>query len=676
MPRLRSSDLTLAALVFAARALLADSTLCVTAADDIRSTARCTSVSASSATVETAIVERRYVWRDESGHELWLGRIKAGETSVSRTGEIAIQLQLSGAKPRPWPVGVALDISDEKRRRWNVELPAKDVEAPLVVHLPGGRYDLRLTAEGYEVLRQSGLAASATIRESIKPAARVTATVITPESTPVAFAALRAECEGRSLCETAVDGKLTCYFPSPLPKTLCIDGPTTGRKRIVVDPKQLDLDLGTIVLRPGTTLIAEASQWIELPRGSTVTLMKKGQALEKRPITTSATFEGLESGAYELLIQGREPAQRLTIPLTVAVAPEQRVPIDFTPFKLVGVVRTGDKVLPDAEIELQESNWQTTIRSDERGRFNLELWAPATFAVLVTGGTLREPYGTMRRATLEDSDWTIDIPKRRIIGRVTDAKTGEPVSGATVRMQSDDGSVHQNRNVVTEDDGAYELSAVGEGTHTLRVSAPGYLVSEQEPIKLSKTDDERRLDVRLTRGKQVQLTVVDENGTARPGALVVDLPRVFNADEHGRTTIVVPERGTETVYVLPAEGSLAVVHIGDDREEVTVRVANPTGAIRVSAQRGEGEPVAGAWARVRWNGELLPRDIVGQIARLRHTRALTDASGELLLDRLPPGVYDLCLEPRMGVCDGGGAVWSHVAVTAGETHVQLRYASQ
>jgi Carboxypeptidase regulatory-like domain len=662
---------TLAALLAALWPSLAVAgSLCAAAGDDLRKPALCIDVAGENAVVAASDTARRYVWRDRT--TLWLGTIKPGQTTVTQQSGTPITLQVTGATSRPWPVDVTVEVVHAQWGRWIVPLTSTDVAHAVTMHVPAGATTVTLRAPGYEPL----ITTATNIRESLRPALRVTARVVDSANAPVPFASLRKNCEGKPLCETDVQGKLACDLLSPVPASVCIEGPNAGRSRAAIDPRKLDTDLGTIVLRRGTTLVAEVPPYLEFPAGTTVTLLRKQQALETRPAQAPIAFEDVEPGDYTLLLQGPQPGQHATIAVTVAAAREQKVTLDVTPYKLTGLVRAGDKPVGAAEVQLEEKGWSVQLHTNEEGRFETQLWAPAMFAVFVSTPSLSEPWGTMKHAAIDESDWTLDIPDHKIIGRVTDAQTAAPIPRATVRIQSDDGAVHANRNVLTDDSGNYELPAVSAGTHTIRVSAPGYLVSDGATFRMQPDEREQRADFGLTRGRAVRVTVVNEQGAPRAGALVVDLPRVMHSDESGSVTVVVPERGNETVYVLPAEGSLAVAHIADAADSVSLPVPNPAGAIRLIAVRDEGQPLSGAWARLRFNGDLLPRDIVGQIARLHGTSPTTDAQGQLLLPLLPAGMYELCLETRVGSCDTPSAAWSRVPVTSGEVVVTERYASR
>ena len=122
-----------------------------------------------------------------------------------------------------------------------------------------------------------------------------------------------------------------------------------------------------------------------------------------------------------------------------------------------------------------------------------------------------------------------------------------------------------------------------------------------------------------------------------------------------------------TLYVMPVEGSIAVVHllIDNDAKPVDVVVGRPTGALRIVARDDEGKLSQGA-VILRLNGDLIPLDMVGR----RYEMAPGfDAAGERVLERLPPGAYEVWVVLGYGPLPAQPG--ARAGISAGEERVQV-----
>src|SRR2546425_3807570 len=79
----------------------------------------------------------------------------------------------------------------------------------------------------------------------------------------------------------------------------------------------------------------------------------------------------------------------------------------------------------------------------------------------------------------------------KIVGKVTDAQTGEPIINANILV------VGTQRGSVTDIDGKYTIIAVPGGTVTVRASILGYATAEVRDLKIG-VDQTTTLDFRLT----------------------------------------------------------------------------------------------------------------------------------------------------------------------------------
>ena len=174
-------------------------------------------------------------------------------------------------------------------------------------------------------------------------------------------------------------------------KFVCIEHPQYGRKRIPVDPNQTDVDLGSVTLAHAGRIEVAASPYLELPKGTTVALVRKRREVEKKALEGIVAFEDVDPGDYNLLVAGPEPLQHKVIPIRVAELEEKKIAVEISPYKLTGEVRFGDAALPNAKLELMERDWTGKLAADDHGQFAAQMWDAAEFAALVTGGVLGDP---------------------------------------------------------------------------------------------------------------------------------------------------------------------------------------------------------------------------------------------------------------------------------------------
>jgi hypothetical protein len=625
---------------------------------------------------------RRFLFIHDARQGFVIGIQPPRQTAVNlETGGGALQLVLDGAKVRGWPVETKFEIANAARESWRWTFSAEQVKQAITIVLAPGEYTYSLTADGHEFLKKTfTMPAGRPHAENItlRPTLRIAAHAISSRANEVvAFPTMTADCE-RKLCEGTVNGDVRCDVPRSA-KTICIEHPQYGRKRIAVDPAQTDLDLGDVTVNHGARVTVAPSPDVELPKGTTVALLKKRRELERHPLDTLALFEDVDPGDYRLLVAGPEPLQRKIIPLKLAESADQRVVVAITPFKLTGDVHYGDSPIPNARIELMEHDWKSQLEADDHGKFAAQMWDAAEFATLITGGVLTEPFGMMKRVSESDSDWSIRIPDRAIRGTVRDSASGTPIAGATIVIESVGTETHFNRRVESDAHGAYAISGATDGDHTLTVKAADYCVSDPISVHLGEGDGSRTLDFTLSRGVSIELAVADASGAPLSGAAVVDdvtpdgarTRRILMTERDGRVRVPLPAGARKMIYVIPRNGSIAVELLSEPHGEPhEIRVVVPAGdcAIRLRALLDSGQPLTGLVPRVRLNGVAIPDAVMRLYAQLSGISLTTDAAGEVVLPRIPAGLYELTLDKR-------GNDWTRIALASGETTVVQRFTS-
>ena len=177
-----------------------------------------------------------------------------------------------------------------------------------------------------------------------------------------------------------------------------------------------------------------------------------------------------------------------------------------------------------------------------------------------------------------------------ITGRVYDAETKEPLAKAflfesAAILNDQQHKVQFGGNVRTDDAGNFTVLAARPGRYELRFNDTDYL-PKNVIVDIAEDDGSKQADFAVERGTAQALVLRWPDGAPIPGATVYD---------------------------------------GD--------------ALRIVAVDSDGKP-SGGIPVLRLNGELIPLEIV---MRRYGPFAVFDAAGERVLDRHPPGAYDVWL---------------------------------
>lgn len=152
---------------------------------------------------------------------------------------------------------------------------------------------------------------------------------------------------------------------------------------------------------------------------------------------------------------------------------------------------TGDRVRflgPEFKLRLTDRDF-TTLQPNETFTQTVNLVRDPTSGApryqLVSSGTysitaVYEPFRGIQASTSNTITFTVGAGGS-ISGTVTNATTGQPISGATIKAM-------QNGNVLdtatTDGSGNYTFPELPPGTYTLEASAPGFLRSTQEDVQV------------------------------------------------------------------------------------------------------------------------------------------------------------------------------------------------
>jgi protocatechuate 3,4-dioxygenase beta subunit len=382
-------------------------------------------------------------------------------------------------------------------------------------------------------------------------------------------------------------------------------------------------------------------------------------------------IENLTPGTYEVVRQPGADAAGPTRKMA-EIRAEETTTVDFDGTSRItvrGHVLKGDTPLPNTSIVLlaldpASPGEMKSLRADAQGAYEIGLdHAGAYQASVGTAATGRAPAGrsTVRIVVADQPEVEQDIvlQANSISGRVIDAG-GMGIKGATVAGTRDSagaGDASRSATAPSGADGSYRLDAVDAGTYRVLARAIGYRAADAYPVVVSEDTPNPTADLTLERGWILKGRVVDPQGRALAGAMVViAVPGQAesgalstNSDSSGAFRITAPADGPMSVTAFANGWAPAVLDdvpppAGPDDAPVVVQ-ATAGGALRIRVTDSRGQPLAGERLASRPEPLYPGSDTVAQRAPL----PLTDGDGVALLTLLVPRSYVITIPGRRGV---------------------------
>lgn len=657
--------------------------------------AACTNTTGLEIAVEPAEKERLFVWTSADGATAHVGVIapKAAAVKIDPAGASTMRVSIDTARA-PLP-DVTISVAGKEQWRWVLD-PKSAVRLRRIV-VPRGRYSIRLVAEHHRTLTRGQIAAMeeavdlGELRLQPLPAAR--GTVVDAEEKPVAEAIVMRP-DGSTCATSNEQGAFVCELREPFPEALVVSKAGYGPRELQLEREiDADVDLGRVVLGRGRKLAltivlpeeqkASVALWHDAERRYDHSKLKSHELTAREQ---EVEFD-VAQGKYLVVIEGDEPFERLETPIEIKDEDVSRT-ITVEPFRVVGSVLFGEDPLQEGTMEViaPEHSWRVTLPV-QNGAFHATMWQRGTLAAFVSSKPLGISELVQSPALGDDpSRWDVRIAKRMIVGRVFDAETKEPVSRAELSLTAEmEGGAKFYTSVKIDPDGSYRILAARPGTYSIRVSSAEH-VPHMTDLRITAEERTRTHDVALERGVMQPLEIVTPAGAPIANAHLLEGVQpdrvnpqfMYQADAAGRFALRGRPGETRLLYVVPRDGSFAVVRVqiprsSDAARPVQVVVAPGVGSLRVRSVDAD-EKLAPRGLLFRYNGEFVP----GAIARFALGEMPgTGPTGEAVLSRLPAGAYELWAlggpADEEAIIASGGTLRTPVRVglSAGEQSVTL-----
>jgi protocatechuate 3,4-dioxygenase beta subunit len=172
-----------------------------------------------------------------------------------------------------------------------------------------------------------------------------------------------------------------------------------------------------------------------------------------------------------------------------------------------------------------------------------------------------------------------------LIGKVVDADSGRPVTGADVTVATGALGLH-TREAVTGPQGRFEVEGVVGSEQSLYVDADGYVIAGP----LVQTEDGVPIVVRLERAARIEGRVVDEAGWPIPNAMVRAFGDEANAPQTVGDSLAVTDGPVPPISAAAGSGLAFVGQMRSDRDGGFQLENLRPGTYTVAVSHGEHAP--------------------------------------------------------------------------------------
>lgn len=648
----------------------------------------CRDTSGALVNVEGAGDRRPFVWRGEDGR-IRLGAIPKDATEVQLeavpAGSLAFTIVAPDREHARAKFAVTIATVQDT---WHLDTGS----GKLAVEIPAAaRYDVSVELAEYEPIRRQHVTitkgrATDLGRLPLRRFPAVAGTVVKRgDGSPLAGATVT-DANGELLAKTDAAGAFRFPCRDRAPKTLIAAYPGFASHTVSLGRIAIDRDLAPIRLGDGATLTVRIHARVHPKTARLVRPEEGGESVvvvaEKVIDAEQVVFEGVEHGDYAVVLSGSEPLEKIVVPVTINGPREITAEIDPVEVRLA--VFRGDRMEPNAAIDVHTQNgvYRATVNTGASGEYNGMLWQRGAFgaSVSVNGRKFRSVH---RVDTAADGEWNIVVPDRRVWGTLTDKETGEPVTGATVEMHFSGDEIGLQNSIAVDEEGRFAIDNARAGRYELSVEAAGYAAPEPAAFTVDESTTERRIDFALVPEAMQPVRLIDAaTGAALAGAMVIevqpngDLGRIVDADATGTARVGIAPKERKTVYILPPSGSLAIAHLARNRDGSPLRVdvPPPASTIRFRTLLANGAPLANCEVMMRYNGDIVPPQLLQFLHDIRRTPPVSGRDGELELTDMPAGLYEFW--PYRGSRRSAASTPAPVraAIEPGTSTIELRFA--
>jgi len=520
-----------------------------------------------------------------------------------------------------------------------------------------GVYDLTIIAAGHRPITRRVVAAAGetvALGQIALPALPRILGNVTANGAPVANATIRTT-EPQAQVRTGTDGRFALEVTSQRPRFLIAEAQGLGTRAIDVPQSNNDSVLPPIEMEAPSSLEITVRRPPNSHEALEMQIGVKGRAamhwLARRtlePRRSKARFDALASGSYIVLVRGKGAMEQLASKVVLGENEHRRMTIAIEPMTIDARLLVAGEPVANATAMLLDTVNSTMLRftTDVVGRWKGAVWQRSEYVVRVMAPNMAI---ATTHATFDRPKLTIDLPALIVRGRVLDEHTGKPIPGASLYLRTHWEDKSATAPLTADAEGRFIFRGVQPGQQQLTIRADGYLMPENVDFDLSEQTPVHELEVKMDPGVKREIAVRDSRGApvASANVLCGDEERIRSfamTNEEGHAVAPLPAEGC-TLYVIPDGNSFALTRVTramiDSGAALPVLFPQTTGRLEVVTQTEQGQPVGGVRLLVRYNGTLVPPEIVRAMERAQGLAFRTDDGGVATLPALPLGTYEL-----------------------------------
>jgi hypothetical protein len=653
--------------------------------------------------VEPQPEARPFTLAARSGRSYVLGIQQPGTRALACATDAGIELTFA-ARNLPRKETLRLTIRNDAGVEWPMSLSVQTITRPVALMLAQGDYDVAVATPHHVTFRARLQVRTSVQRVAVvlQPMPRLSGIVSDSESRrPIPNAAVLIDgTDQRAL--TDAKGRYTFEAdPERWPKLVTVAAEGYGEASLFVPRARRTAELDDIRLTRGASIAVQLEQTssgevvaVDLirlhARGRSVDGVVKTLAVPSMDASTSVRFTDVAPGDYVVLAKGDGPCERYGERVTVTAGDELKTTLPIRPFRLHSRVEAEGAPVAGARVRFKQRDlhWEGSFVTGKDGEATVTMWQGGRISSTVLLETAEMvPY--RERRTIgegEDTAWHIQVPSREIVGVVVDAITGDVIPRATVALTMTPGE-GGGFVVSTEagDDGTFRFSPVAHGAIELKGAAPGY-PERQLSFTFQEPEQSRHVALELRPAAVTTLQVIDSRGGTVAGARVIncrgiDRAGMSNTDASGKVPVLVPEGEMHDLWVIPRNGSLATMQLTSGTEEATIRVPDANCRIVLQTESESGTPIAGIFIVMRYEGRVVPPDVMDALSIIHGARVRSDSGGRVTLDHMPPGSYEFWpllseAELRLAASGAGPQAPVRMRVVPGENVAVLTFADR
>lgn len=435
-------------------------------------------------------------------------------------------------------------------------------------------------------------------------------------------------------------------------------------------------DLRHVVLERGGTIEARVTVEGEPAGGASCRIVEeagrdeRGETLIETLREVEANVDGVcriervEAGQrfVRVVFESEGPAAVVDRDLQVIDGETVQLDLDLSPIRLSGTVFRGEeragagyRIFVDhahAQGPAGTRDPSLAVVTDESGEYSGTLWVPSLYYVLLLSLT-GESFGS-QQAYLSEPTEEVDfhVSAREIQGRVVN-RDGEAVEDALVSLRWRNWLYTGTR---TDGGGEFRFPLESdEGEAHLYARRPWQAPSEPVDLTISPGVPIPPVTLTLPDPERIEGRLLSADGDPIPGGRVWS----YRGSALGAPTLagagttrpdgsfeLPPAVGAPTWIYTSGPGCPLGVHAiapSPAGEGVELRCAAAPAALRLQLLDAEGEGLAGRALILRFDGQVIPSEVLRDHLGMLGLPAGSDGRGRLLLAAVSPGDYDLYL---------------------------------